>query len=198
MPKGFSEQERAIIQTSLLARTRELLAKYGMRKTSVEDLTSSVGISKGAFYLFYDSKEELFYEVIQKFEAEYHASLLRSLGAPATPPRERVRVFIEQAMSLWRTHPLFRHFSQDDYELLRRRLPPEKTAQGLRDDEAFARRLVAAWAADGVHLRVSPQVLAGMLRALFFVNLHTDDFSPEVYTQVISRMIELVANDITQ
>jgi AcrR family transcriptional regulator len=197
MPRGFSEQERAIIRDRLQARARELLTSYGMRKTSVEDLTAGAGISKGAFYLFYNSKEELFYEVIQQFEAEYQAALLDTLGSHDEPPRERVRVFITRALALWRSHPLFRHFNQSDIELITRRLPPEQLASGIRADDDFAARLIAAWAAEGVNIRATPQMLAGLLRALFFVSIHSTEFAPDVYPQVIERMIGILAEDLT-
>ena len=197
MPKGFSEQERAAIRTTLHARARALLASSSMRKISVEDLTMSAGISKGAFYLFYASKEELFFAVIQEFEAEHQATLLAALGPPDAPPRERVRAFLTRAMTLWRTHPLFRHFGQDDYDLLRRRLPPEKLAEGMRDDDAFAERLIAAWAADGVMIQATPPLLAGLLRALFFVGLHAGEIDPQIDPVVLDRLIAMVANDIT-
>ena len=38
--------------------------QYGYKKTSVDDLCKQVGISKGAFYLFFESKEALFCEVL--------------------------------------------------------------------------------------------------------------------------------------
>lgn len=196
MPRGFSEHERAIIRDGLQARARELLASSGMRKTSVEDLTAGVGISKGAFYLFYDSKEELFYEVIQHFEAEYQAALLDAMGPADAPPRARVRAFIERAMSLWRSHPLFRHFDRADMELLLRRLPPERLAAGIRSDDTFAERLIAAWAAAGVQISVTPPLLAGLLRALFIVSIHPDEFDPPIYPELITRMIGMIANDI--
>lgn len=196
MPRGFSEQERAAIRASLQARARELLASYGVRKTSVEDLTAGAGISKGAFYLFYDTKEELFYEVFQQFEAEYQAALLGALGPRGAPPRERVRAFIERAMSLWRSHPLFQHFGQADMELLVRRLPAERMAEGARADDLFAERLIAAWAEEGVTIRASPQLLAGLMRALFFVSLRAEDFDPLVFPQVIGRLMDMVAADM--
>jgi AcrR family transcriptional regulator len=196
VPRGFSEQERSTIRAGLQARARELLASYGLRKTSVEDLTAGAGISKGAFYLFYDSKEELFFEVLQQFETEYQATLLNAIGPPEAAPRARVRAFIERAMTLWRTHPLFRYFGQEDFELLHRRLPPAKVAEGIRDDDAFAERLIAAWAADGVILRATPQLLAGLMRALFFVGLHADEINPQVYPEMIDRLIGMIASDI--
>lgn len=197
MPRGFSEQERAAIRERLQARARELLASYGVRKTSVEDLTAGAGISKGAFYLFYGSKEELFYEVIQQFEAEYQAALLGALGPRGADPAERVRAFIERAMALWRSQPLFRNFDRADLELIARRLPPEQLAAGMRADDEFAARLIDAWAAEGVMIRAEPRLLAGLLRALFFVSLHADDLDPEVFPLVIARLIGMIANDLT-
>lgn len=38
--------------------------QYGYKKTSVDELCRQAGISKGAFYLFFESKEALFCEVL--------------------------------------------------------------------------------------------------------------------------------------
>jgi AcrR family transcriptional regulator len=66
MPKGFTERGKALIHASFLEQGRELFATYGLRKTAIEDLTKAVGISKGAFYLFFESKEQLFFELLEQ------------------------------------------------------------------------------------------------------------------------------------
>ncbi len=38
--------------------------QHGYKKTSVDELCKQIGISKGAFYLFFESKEALFCEVL--------------------------------------------------------------------------------------------------------------------------------------
>ena len=38
-----------------------------MKKTSVDQLTKAVGIAKGSFYKFYESKEMLFFAVLDTF-----------------------------------------------------------------------------------------------------------------------------------
>ena len=40
------------------------LAAYGIRKTTVDELVRRVGIPKGTFYLFYESKGRLIRDVI--------------------------------------------------------------------------------------------------------------------------------------
>ena len=96
---------------------------YGIRKTNVEDLTSAAGISKGAFYLFFDSKEALFFEILGQFETEYQQQMLDIAAQPGEAPRASVKNFLLQAFSIWRTHPLFMHFDQEEYEYLLRKLP---------------------------------------------------------------------------
>lgn len=64
MAKGFSEQEKQRIRKRLLAKCAKGWAEHGYKKTSVEELCTKTGISKGAFYLFYDSKESIFCETL--------------------------------------------------------------------------------------------------------------------------------------
>lgn len=64
MPKGFSAREKARIRAGLLRACRENWAAAGYKKISVDELCREAGISKGAFYLFFPSKEALFCEVL--------------------------------------------------------------------------------------------------------------------------------------
>ena len=48
----------------------ELFAKNGYKETKVEDITKDLGISKGSFYTYFATKEELLYEVLEKIKKE--------------------------------------------------------------------------------------------------------------------------------
>lgn len=55
---------RAAVQTkevreSILDATDKLLARYGYRKMTIDDIASEVGIGKGSVYLHFSSKEEI-------------------------------------------------------------------------------------------------------------------------------------------
>lgn len=70
---AFSEEENTKIRRSLLAEARSRALTVGMRKTSVEELTAAVGISKGSFYKYFDSKELLFFAVLEELHSELYA-----------------------------------------------------------------------------------------------------------------------------
>ncbi|WDV48027.1 TetR/AcrR family transcriptional regulator [Clostridiaceae bacterium M8S5] len=64
MARSFSEHEKENIRIRLREECTKSWAKHGYKKTSVNELCAKSGISKGAFYLFYDSKESLFCETL--------------------------------------------------------------------------------------------------------------------------------------
>lgn len=198
MPRGFSEREKESIRGGLLEKGRAFLTTYGVRKTNVEDLTRAVGISKGAFYLFYDSKEELFFEVLGRFEDEYHAGLLEVAVQPGVSPRRQVEEFLKRAFSVWRTNPLFTRFGKEEYEHLVRKLPEEKVQVNLDKDRNFVGRLLDRWREHGVVLDCEPDMFLGLMRALFFISLHEQDLGQDMYPAVSDFFIDVIAQRIVK
>ncbi len=66
MPRAFTDVEKTTIRERLLETGRTCFLRYGLKKTTIEDLTKPVGIAKASFYLFFDSKEKLFVEVFMQ------------------------------------------------------------------------------------------------------------------------------------
>lgn len=196
MPKGFTDREKAIIRSGMYEKGRDLFATYGLRKTSVEDLTNAVGISKGAFYLFFESKEQLFFELMEQFRSDFQTMLFRHINATNESPRVRMRKVLAEAVSLWKRNAHFVHLSTDDYEHLLRKLPSELLDLHKKKDTAFAIEFASAWHNAGVDLKHEPRIISALLRALFFVSLHEDDFGSEVYPQVISTHIEMLTQEL--
>ena len=53
----------------------ELFAKNGYKETKVEDITKDLGISKGSFYTYFATKDELLYEVLGTIKKEINRNL---------------------------------------------------------------------------------------------------------------------------
>lgn len=64
MARSFTDREKEMIKNNLQEACKRSWTKYGYKKTSIEELCRQAGISKGAFYLFFTSKEDLFCEVL--------------------------------------------------------------------------------------------------------------------------------------
>lgn len=67
---AFTDYETEQIRRALLKEARRCAVTLGMKKTSVEQLAKAVGIAKGSFYKFYESKEMLFFAVLEGIHSE--------------------------------------------------------------------------------------------------------------------------------
>ncbi len=76
MAVPFSKKQKDEISEKLKESARQYAREYGMKKTSVDKLIAYAGISKGAFYKFYESKDELFLEVVEDWHTEIYGTAL--------------------------------------------------------------------------------------------------------------------------
>lgn len=198
MPKGFTEREKEIIRSTLIEKGQAFFTTHGIRKTSVEDLTRAAGISKGAFYLFFGSKEELFFEILEQFEAEFRQSIFAHVFQPGKSGRQNFKHLLKNALLLWDTYPLLKNFDREEFEYLLRKIPPEKVTAHINRDDAFVAQFIEKSKQEGLTIPHDPQVVSGLMKALFFVSLHKDDFGQEAYPQTMDLLIDLVGNYLVE
>jgi len=68
MATAFTDTEKEFIEKKLKEVAYDCLLKYGVRKTTVDQIVQMTGIAKGSFYKFYDSKEILFFTVLEDYK----------------------------------------------------------------------------------------------------------------------------------
>lgn len=80
----------AATREAILDATDRLLARYGFKKMTIEDLAREVGIGKGSIYLHFPSKEEIALSHIDRL-IERLKHRLRNLAAGKAPVDEKLR-----------------------------------------------------------------------------------------------------------
>ena len=60
-----------LARSALLAAARREFVRSGIQKARIEDITPASGLSKGAFYLHFESKEALFRVLVDALELEF-------------------------------------------------------------------------------------------------------------------------------
>jgi AcrR family transcriptional regulator len=193
MPKAFTEHERSVIGKRLLHQGYKHFSAYGLAKTNVEELAKAAGISKGAFYIFYESKEALFMDVIEEAELRVRRELLAVIDLPGPSPRARLFAVLKKAFDLFEAIPILQFFSGGDYDLLFRRIPAEKLKEHLASDRLFLEELIARCRNAGIPIRVQPEQITGLLYALVLVIMHQDDLLQSNFSGTIDLYLELVA-----
>lgn len=196
MPKAFSEQERETIRAQMREKGKKLFEKHGLKKTSVDELTEAVGISKGAFYLFFESKEELFLEILEQIEKEIQTSILEFTIKPKANARKNVGDMLKSFLLTWDAYPLLKHFSKADFDYLVRKVSHERAMQHANNDEDFTNEFIKKIKREGIAVKASPRLVSNVIKGLFFMGLHRDDLGEEAYQETMNVMIDLVAGYI--
>jgi AcrR family transcriptional regulator len=202
--RGFTPEQEARIRAGLLETGHELFSTYGVEKTTVAELTGEVDIGTSTFYRFFDSKEELFFAVLERegerVLAEFHD---RNFG-DADDPAAATAAFLRFIMDEIETNPLVETMLVDvgRDRLLARRSDAEREAD-RETDLALIRSFVGDWVDDDAVHGDDPGVVAGAIRAITFLTLHRDDVGEEAYPAVRDFVIEtfargLVADESTE
>ena len=107
--------QRQDIRDLILDGVDVLLARYGYKKMTMEDLAQVVGIGKGTIYLHFPSKEEVTLSHIDRIVDRLVAELNRIAGGSA-PVTEKIREMLVTRV-LFRFDRV-RHYSQNLNDLL--------------------------------------------------------------------------------
>ncbi len=177
MPKAFTEQEKELIRTRLLEQGHKQFSAYGLRKTNIEELAEAAGISKGAFYLFYASKEALFMDVVEQVEQRLRQELFAMVDLPGPSSRARLFALLHHAFHRVKTIPLLQFLTGSDYDLLFRRVPPETFQEHVAHDRAFINELITRCQKAGIPLQVRPEEIISLLYPLVLTILHEDEYA---------------------
>lgn len=188
MPKTFSDTERAYIKKRLMAEAQACLAQFGMRKTTVDELVKRVNIPKGTFYLFYPSKELLFFDVFCTLHDELQTTLLYWIdelrgNINADTVTELVFRLYKQVDSTF----IYSFIASGDLELLVRKLPPEVAKAHAQKDDFSMERLLSLL--PGVRTEGNIKIFSAVLRAIFCTMLHKREVGEDVFDDAIRVML---------
>ena len=198
MPKTFTEKEKEIIRNTLIQKGRDLFSVYGLKKTSITELTKSAGIAQGTFYNFFDSKEELYFEILE-IEESKSEQFLDEILKSSHSSKEAIKKIIKGTFELFETNPLIRRiYDSGDYELLVRKLPPEKLEDHQKEDTTRVLNLIMHMQQKNELIETRPEVIAGLLRAIIMLYFHQDEIGREVYPEVIDLLADVVADGLVK
>lgn len=142
MGAAFTPEEQAIIKADLVSAGRKFLS--GMRKTSIDQIVAEVGISKGAFYKFYETKELLFFDVIEDIHKEVYIGAAKIFDETKNLPAiDRVEKALIYTLQIFNENS-FLTFMTEEFPIMVRKLPPEKIKMHSADDALNISNLLKA------------------------------------------------------
>ncbi len=194
MPK-FTEQEREAIQKTLRTKGEDLFCAGGLKKVTIEEIARAAQISKGSFYAFYSSKEELYFGILAECQQDIWRRLEKSLKQHADlPPKKLVALGINQVIKLMQNYPLIARTDSATLELLMRKLP-NTTLHSHLDEDAQA---LALFTRHGVRFTKPAPVVAAAFQALYGALVNLAGAKKELAAEVTQLMINGLVNELVE
>jgi len=85
-PQEKRKKEKESKRNNILKAARKLFFDKGFKAVTVDSIAAKAGVSKGSIYLYFDSKEEIYAQVLIADNIEHHKDLVyfSTKDAPAT------------------------------------------------------------------------------------------------------------------
>ncbi len=188
MPKSFSDSERAYIKERLMQEAKQSLIKYGVRKTTVDELVKRVNIPKGTFYLFYKSKELLLFDVFLAFHDEIQEKLTSEIKD--LKGEINAQKLTEIIFNLYKTAEksfILKSITSGEMELILRKLPTEIAKGHAAEDDFNLEQLVNLVPDMRAH---QVPAFSAALRSIFLSMLHKHEIGEEAFDHALKIMIK--------
>lgn len=107
----MKETKEIIIKTA-----KKLFGKFGLRKTTVDDIAREAHIGKGTIYHYYKSKEDVFAAVIEDEVKYLKDEVVKAVSAQATPDLKLKTYIITRMSVIGKVANFFNTFKQEYIE----------------------------------------------------------------------------------
>jgi len=185
MRKSLSEREQNAIKAKLIESCRICWERYGYKKTGVAELASMSGISTGAFYTFFPSKEMLFIETANTFIKRLYDMM--AVCKPKEPTKYDFATGFKQC-----TNEMFENkwiFSlREDIETFLRKLPEDFLEQDFQQDLLDITAVVNLY---GLKTKVPMEEIVAVFYTLL-MSIYLTDIIGATHKQALNLLIDSV------
>lgn len=182
------DKKRQVIQET----AARVFADIGFDRTSMNLLSKECGVSKAAIYHYYNSKDELLFDILKS-----HLSSLRDRVAKVTPKNNDPRMYLREVI----TEILLAYRGADDYHKVQTNIANVLPAEQQKELADYQRDLVSqvleatiavarpSITTDKKRTRAITMSIFGMLNWFYMWNTDQDDKAREQYANVVADIV---------
>jgi TetR/AcrR family transcriptional regulator len=197
--RSFTSEEREIIRNKIIDRGKECFARYGIKKTSIEDLTKDLGIAKSSFYSFFSSKEDLFLHIFKEEREALKDSLLEnSFLKYRTEPDKAIRAYFHYVLHIANNHPIWRKvfIEKEHVEITISSSAEEEIRKIHRENVEMILPFFNEWADAGLLIDKDPRILAETIYAVLSFIRFRNEVEEKDFSEIMNVFIDLLAENI--
>lgn len=195
MATAFTSEEKEVIRKKLHKVAKECLQRYGVKKTTVDQMAVMVDISKGSFYNFYPSKEMLFFTILEEYQIDVMNRLTEQLGMETKIDTNRLVQLLYDFYQDFRYSFMYTIFKNHEMELLVRKLPKEAITNHHLIDDRMVKKIVSRI---NIRENVSLEIVSALFRTIAMTILHIEEIGEEQFDIALKFVIQGIVEQITK
>ena len=195
MATAFTDEEKGVIRNKLHKVAKECLQRYGVRKTTVDQMAAMADISKGSFYNFYSSKEMLFFTVLEEYQIDTMNRLTKQLAQTPQIGTEQFARLLYDFYQDFRYSFVYTVFKNHEIELLIRKLPKEVITNHRLIDDRMAEKVVSRI---NIKETISVEIVSALFRTIAMSILHIEEIGEKQFDTILKLLIQGIVEQITK
>ena len=195
MATAFTTEEKEVIRKKLHKVAKECLQRYGVKKTTVDQMAAMANISKGSFYNFYSSKEMLFFTVLEEYQIDVMNRLTEQLDMEVKIDTNRLVQLLYDFYQDFRYSFMYTIFKNHEMELLVRKLPKEVITNHHMIDDRMVKKIVSRI---NIRENVSVEIVSALFRTIAMTILHIEEIGEKQFDTTLKLVIQGVVEQITK
>ena len=195
MATAFTTEEKEVIRKKLHKVAKECLQRYGVKKTTVDQMAALADISKGSFYNFYSSKEMLFFAVLEEYQIDVMDRLTEQLDMEAKIDTNRLVELLYDFYQDFRYSFMYTIFKNHEMELLVRKLPKEAITNHHLIDDRMVKEIVSRI---NIRENVSVEIVSALFRTIAMTILHVEEIGEKQFDTTLKLVIQGIVEQITK
>jgi AcrR family transcriptional regulator len=197
MPQ-FTPIEKETIKEQLLHVAKQMFTTKGIKKTSLDDLTSAVGIAKSSFYVFFESKEVLYLELLDQDGPGMEERVWKAVHQKSSI-RNKIKTYLHEMTRELDKNPLMKRLQThpEELQLVARKVTPEFLQKKTERNVFPLLNFLSKHQKTGEIIQEDASVLLSLMRAAMTINRHKEDIGIDLYPKVQEMMFDAISNYLT-
>ncbi|MFA1819721.1 TetR/AcrR family transcriptional regulator [Virgibacillus oceani] len=182
----------------LFGTARELFLEQGFKKTNVAAITKRAKVAVGTFYKYFESKEQIFYEVYQAENEEAKRQIVSQID-PDQPPKEMMKKFLKAIIEISEDNAILAEWYQNtEFSQLIREYIQESDFWQHSYVYSFLIENIKRWRKSGQFRQdIDLDTMLALFNALVVVDNHKEEVGSQHYPQVLELLAEMIVDGLT-
>lgn len=189
----FTQKEKEQIKSKLITEGERLFTAYGIKKVTIDEITSSAVIAKATFYKFYESKESLYLDIAQNLQQKIFMGLDMLLqNNSQIPGKQRVKLLFNVMYDLMIQYPFLTQINKETIELISRKVSKNRLSLYMQQNLNAVHILEK----HNIKLFCAPEVATLAFHALYSAWLSIKDADTATQTKVTELLLDGVIDKV--